>query len=239
MAVKTQDLDYNFGNTQMRGFLAFDDARPGKRPGVLICHEWWGLNDYIRDRARQIASLGYAAMALDMFGNGKTASNPDEAGKLMNALFSNPDAMGRVQAALDTFAAQPMVDGAKIAAIGYCMGGAMALHMARAGMPLAGVICFHGTLSSPQPARPGSIKARVLVCIGADDPMIPMDQVTGFAQEMKQAGADFQINLYGGARHAFTNPNADNAGLAALQYNANADRRSWAAMEALLCEVLG
>jgi dienelactone hydrolase len=239
MAIKTQDIDYAFGNTQMRGFLAFDDAKPGERPGVLVCHEWWGLNDYIRGRSKQIASLGYAAMALDLYGNGKTASNPDEAGKLMNALFSNADAKGRVQAAFDAFAAQPMVDGNKLAAIGYCMGGALALNMARGGMALKGVVSLHGTLTTQQPARPGSMNARVLICTGADDPMIPLDQVRAFADEMKQCGADYEINIYGGAKHAFTNPNADKAGLAALQYNPSADRRSWGAMEMFLRDVLG
>jgi dienelactone hydrolase len=238
MPKKSQEVDYAHANTQMRGYLAFDDSPSAKRPAVLICHEWWGLNDYIRRRADQITALGYVAMALDMYGQGKTTSTPDEAGKLMNSLLSNPDAIGRVKAALATLQQQPMVDATKIAAIGYCMGGSMALHMARAALPLAGVVCFHGSLKAKQPAQAGTIKARLLVCTGSDDPLVPMEEVLAFNQEMRQAQADYQINMYGRAKHAFTNPNADNAGLPPLKYSPTADARSWEAMKLFLHEVL-
>ena len=237
MAIKTQSIDYACNNVQMRGHLAFDDSIAGKRPGVMICHEWWGLNDYIRGRASQVAALGYAVFALDMYGNGKTAASADEAGKLMNALFSNPDAQGRVQAAFDVLKSQSMVDANKIAAMGYCMGGSMALHVARGGMPLRGAACFHGSLKPEQPAKPGSIKAHLLVCHGADDPMVGWDQVTAFKDEMREARADYQIHIYGGAQHAFTNPNADKAGVKGLKYDAIADRRSWSALEKFFQEI--
>lgn len=237
MATKTQTIEYSHSGTTMRGHLAWDDAAPGKRPGVLVCHEWWGLNDYIRGRAEQLARLGYVALALDMFGNGQTAKDHHEAGKLMNSLMSNPDALGRVNAAIDVLKKQPQCDGAKLAALGYCMGGSMALHMARAGFDLRGVVAFHAGLKADSPAKPQAVKAKVLVGVGSEDPMIPPADVLAFEQEMTQAGADWQVITFGGARHAFTNPNADKAGLPPLKYDAKSDRRSWSLLTAFLEEV--
>ena len=242
MAIKKESIEYKHGATTMRGHLAYDDSESDKRPGVLVCHEWWGLNDYIRGRVDQIAEqLGYVAFALDMYGAGHTTSSPAEAGKLMNSLISNPNAMQRVQAALDVLRSHPSVDASKIAAIGYCMGGSMALHMARAGLPIVAVVSFHGALNPPagQPrATPGAIKAKILICHGADDPMVTLDQVRAFDAEMRQANADYQINIYGHAQHAFTNRNADRAGVKGLKYDATADRRSWEAMKVFFAEML-
>ena len=237
MSIQTQEIDYTHGGTVMRGYLAYDDAVAGKRPGILVCHEWWGLNDYIRGRARQLAGLGYVAFALDMFGHGKTTKDHHEAGQLMNALMTNPDAKGRVQAAVDVLSKQPQCDARKLGAIGYCMGGSMALTMLRAGMPLLGVAAFHAGLKTNTPAKPKSISAKVLVCVGADDPMIPPADVQTFEDEMRQSGADWQLVVYGNTRHAFTNPNADQAGLPPLKYSPTADRRSWRALEDFLGEV--
>jgi dienelactone hydrolase len=154
----------------------------------------------------------------------------------MHALATNPDAIGRVKAAFDVIARQPQCDAGKLASIGYCMGGSMSLHMARGGLPVRGVAAFHGNLQSKSHVSAGPIKAKILACVGADDPMIPPTDVADFEDEMRRAQADYQIIIYGGARHAFTNPNADKAGLPPLKYDANADRRSWAAMVQFLKE---
>jgi dienelactone hydrolase len=237
MAITTQPLLYKHNDVTMAGFLAYDSAISGKRPGVLVCHEWWGLNDYIRGRAKQIAELGYVAFAPDMFGEGTTVTDHAEASKLMTALTTNPDAAGRLAAAFNLLSSRPECDPGKLASIGYCMGGSMSLHMARAGMPLRGVVAFHGNLQSKGHIAKDPIKAKILACVGADDPMIPPADVADFEDEMRRAQADYQVIIYGGARHAFTNPNADKAGLPPLKYDANADRRSWAALTNFLAEV--
>ena len=238
MAIKNEPVDYQYNNVALQGMLAYDDAAGagGKRPGVLVVHEWWGLNDYPKRRATQIATeLGYVAFALDMYGKGVTASDHEQAGKLMNALLTNPDAKGRAQAGLDVLRNHPQVDASKVVAIGYCMGGSMAVHMARAGMPLVGVVSLHGTLKAEN-TQAGAITSKILVCTGADDPMMPPEKINAFAAEMRKAQADWQIHIYGGARHAFTNPAADSKGLPALKYDAKADKRSWEAMKDFLAE---
>ena len=237
MAIHRETIEYTSGNTKMRGHLAYDEARGDKLPGILVCHEWWGVNDYIRGRAEQLAELGYVALAIDMFGEGKSTSSPEEAGKLMTALMSNPDAMARVNAALTELQTHPRVDGRRVAAVGYCMGGAMCLNMARAGLPLKAVVSFHGSLAAQVLAKPNSVQAKILVCHGADDPMVTWDQVEAFKKEMTAAAVDFQIHIYGGVQHAFTNPNADHTGVKGLKYDPRADRRSWQAMQLFFAEV--
>jgi len=239
MAIQTQTIDYTHDNITMKGFLAVDDATQNKRPGILVCHEWWGLNDYIRNRAKQLAQLGYVAFALDMYGNGQTAKDHNEAGKLMNALMTNPQAMGRVQAAVAVLKKDPHCDGNKLAAIGYCMGGAMALQMPFAGIPLKGVASFHAVLSPATPKDPKPIDAltKIIVFTGADDPMATHDQVGAFIDAMRKSNADYQVIIYGNTRHAFTNPDADKKGLPPLKYDANADQRSWTALQNFLAEV--
>lgn len=237
MPIQISTIPYTHNNVTMQGFLAYDASTQARRPGVLVCHEWWGLNDYIRGRAKQLAQLGYIAFALDMYGDGHTAKDHHEAGKLMNALMTNPDAMGRVRAAIDVITSQPQCEPGKLAAIGYCMGGAMALQMASAGLPVRGTASFHAVLgpATPQDAKP--ISAKILVCTGADDPMATHEQVGAFADAMRKANADYQIIIYGGVRHAFTNPEADKKGLPPLKYDGNADRRSWRALENFLQEI--
>lgn len=237
MSIQTKDLDYKLNDTLMRGFLAWDDASAGRRPGVLLCHEWWGLNDNIRERAKQFARQGYIALALDMFGQGKLAKDHTEASKLMTELRSNSDAKGRIHAAVDALSQQPQCDGKKLAAVGYCMGGSMALTMLREGMPLLGVAALHAGLKTDSPAKDKSISAKILACCGADDPMIPPADRQAFMDEMSRAGADWQLIVYGNTRHAFTNPNADKAGLDALKYSPSADRRSHEAVNNFLAEV--
>jgi dienelactone hydrolase len=237
MAIKTESIDYHHDNTPLQGFVAYDDATT-ERPGVLVCHEWWGLNDYPKRRATQLATeLGYVAFALDMYGKGVVTESHEEAGKLMNALLTNPRAKARAVAGLDVLRNHPRVDANRIAAIGYCMGGSMAVHMARLGLPLRGVVSFHGTLNAEKTAA-GAIKASILVCTGSDDPMMPPEKVIAFEDEMRSAKADWQVITYGGARHAFTNPAADSKGLPPLKYDAKADQRSWQAMKELFAEVL-
>ena len=238
MAIKNESIDYQHDGVALQGHLAYDDAISGKRPGVLVCHEWWGLNDYPKRRATQIATeLGYVAFALDMYGKGVATDSHEEAARLMNGLLTNPHAKARAQAGLDVLRNHPRVDASKLAAIGYCMGGSMAIHMARAGMPLRGVVSFHGTLN-PEKTAAGAIKASILICTGADDPMMPPEKVNALETELRNAKADYAIQIYGGARHAFTNPAADSKGLPPLKYDAKADRRSWAAMKDFLGEVL-
>ncbi len=237
-AIKTETVEYKQGETTLKGFLAYDDASSDKRPAVIIVHEWWGLNDYVKRRAQEVAKLGYVAFVADMFGEGKTTKDPAEAGKMAGAIKNDPQTrLARSQAALDFVRGQPLVDTGRVAAMGYCFGGTIALEMARAGMPLLGVVSFHGALQTNDPAQEGKLTAKVLALHGANDPMVPPQEVLAFCKEMQEANADWQVVAYGNAVHAFTNPDADSVGIAGIKYNANADRRSWEAMKDFLNEV--
>jgi dienelactone hydrolase len=234
--MKTEAVGYRDGAVELEGYVAYPDG-PGRRPGVLVVHEWWGHNAYVRKRAEMLAGLGHVGFAVDLFGQGKTATTPDEAGKLYQAVMSDRRvAQGRIKAALDLIRANPAVDPAKLVCLGYCMGGTVALDLARSGAELRGAVSFHGALATPTPAKKGAVKCPVLVLHGADDPMVTPDQVAGFRDEMRAAGADWQFHEYGGAQHAFTNPAANLPKLGIL-YNAAADRRSWEVMKAFLAEV--
>jgi dienelactone hydrolase len=236
--IKTQTIDYQQGGVALEGYLAYDDSIAGKRPGILICHEWWGLTDYPRHRAEQLAKLGYIAFALDMYGKGVSTTDPQQAGQLTRPFEGDRDPVRqRALAGLDVLRSQPQCDPTRVAAIGYCFGGMVALELARAGTDLSAVVSFHGALATPHPDQDQPIKAKILICTGADDAFVPPQQVQGFADEMRKAGADYQIISYGGAHHAFTNPDADKFGLNNIAYNPAADRRSWAAMLALFDEV--
>ncbi|MDW7772308.1 MAG: dienelactone hydrolase family protein [Desulfobulbaceae bacterium] len=240
-ALQTKEVEYASGGTTMKGFLVHDDSMEGKRPGILVVHEWWGLNDYARKRAEMLARLGYTAMAVDMYGEGKTAGHPDEAGKFSAEVKKNMDAAReRFQAAKEVLQNEETVDGNKIAAIGYCFGGGVVLEMARAGFDLDGVVSFHGSLATDNPAQPGNIKARVLVLNGADDPMVKPEEIEAFKKEMEAAGVDYQFINYPDAKHSFTNPGADKFGEEfglPLQYNQNADKESWQAMQDFFKEI--
>jgi dienelactone hydrolase len=233
-AVVGKEINYRAGDTALKGFLAYDDAKPGKRPGVLVVHEWWGLNDYARKRATMLAELGYTALAVDMFGNGKTTEHSNDAGAFTKEVTQNiAIERARFQAALELLKAQPTTDPAHIAAIGYCFGGGVVLQMAREGADLAGVVSFHGSLGTDRPAQKGAVRAKVLVLHGADDPFATKEQIAALEQEMKQAGADYKFIAYPGATHGFTNPDADRLGAAnnmPIKYNAKADQASWAEM---------
>jgi dienelactone hydrolase len=238
-----EEVSYRAGDTTLNGYLARDTAVQGKRPGILVVHEWWGHNDYARERARKLAELGYVALAVDMYGDGKTAEHPDDAGKFAGAVRSNLPLMHvRFEAARAFLNSQPDVDPGKNAAIGYCFGGGVVLAMARAGEDLDGVVSFHGSLGGGGVAAPGTIKARILVANGADDPFVTAEQIAAFKAEMDAAGADYTFINYPGARHSFTNPGADAFGERfglPLAYNAEADADSWAEMQAFFQSLFG
>jgi len=234
--LKTEELEYKDGDAVLRGYLAYDDALEGKRPGVLIVHEWWGHDDYVRRRAEQVAKLGYVAFALDMYGKGVVAKTPQEAGPLAGKFRRDRK---RSAAGLAALAAHPRVDARRIAAMGYCFGGAVALELARSGADVKAVVSFHGSLATDRPADAATLKAKVLVCNGADDTFVSAEEIAAFEKEMREAKADYQIVHYGGAVHSFTNPDADKRGMKGVAYNAAADRRSWELMRAFFLEVFG
>jgi dienelactone hydrolase len=237
--VKTREVEYRQGETVLQGFIAWDDAQRGKRPGVLVVHEWWGHNQHARDQARRLAEAGYVGFALDMFGKGKVTTHPQDAQGFVNEVMKDPAVpAARFNAALEQLKQDPHVDPERIAAIGYCFGGSVVLNMARAGADLRAVVSFHGALATTTPAQPGKVKARVLVLTGGADPFVPPDQVEAFKREMRAAGARFDVVTYPGAKHGFANPEAGTHGMDALAYNADADRQSWAAMLKLFGEAL-
>lgn len=234
-AVKHEEVQYTANGVTMKGYLAYDDAVKGKRPGVLVVHEWWGHNDYVRRRANMLAELGYTALAVDMYGDGKQAAHPDDAGKFAGQVMQNmPEAKARFLAAMELLKRHNTTDPTRIAAIGYCFGGGVVLHMARLGVDLKGVASFHGSLGTQTPAKAGQVKAAVLVCHGADDKFVSQEQIDALKKEMQDAKVDFQFIAYPGAVHSFTNPDADAAGKKfnlPLAYNEAADKQSWADMQ--------
>lgn len=233
--IKTEEVSYKDGDTVMKGFIAYDDAIKTKRPGVLVVHEWWGHNEYARKRARMLAELGYTALALDMYGDGKQAHHPEQASQFSSAVSGNmPLATSRFNAARSLLVKHASVDSKKVAAIGYCFGGGVILEMARNSADLAGVVSFHGSLATSNPAKPGAVKAKVLVLNGADDPFVKKEQIDQIKVEMEKAGASYQFVSYPGAKHSFTNPDADKYGKEfklPLEYNAKADQESWVEMQ--------
>jgi dienelactone hydrolase len=236
--MKATSLDYRDGATLCRGYLA-DPEAGGARPGILVVHEAPGLDDHVKRRARMLAELGYVALAADMYGDGKVAASTDEAMALLAPVRDNQALLrGRIRAAFDTLAGLPQVDGNRLAAIGYCFGGMVALELARSGAAIVGTVSFHGMLAAKTPEDARNIKGKVLACTGADDPIVPPEQVRAFQKEMTDAGVDWQVVCYGGAKHAFTNPNAAKAGRPALAYSEAADKRSWLAMKDFFAEVL-
>jgi dienelactone hydrolase len=240
--VKTEEIEYRQGETVLQGFLAYDDAAKGKRPGVLVVHEWWGHNDHARNQARKLAEAGYVGFALDMYGKGKVATHPEEAKAFMSELMKNSELLtARFEAGLDVLKKQAKVDPEHIAVFGYCFGGGVALNRARAGADVDAVAAFHpgGLKPAAAPAAKGKVKPRILVQVGDADPYVPKEQVDAFQKEMKAAGVKAKVITYPGVKHAFTNPDADKTGIDALAYNAEADARSWKEATKLLREVFG
>jgi dienelactone hydrolase len=236
-----KSVDYTSQSVTFKGYLAYDENLKGKRPGVLVVHEWWGLNDYARKRAQMLAELGYTALAVDMYGDGKTAMHPDDAGKFSSELMKNFDvAKTRFLTAMDFLKQQPTVDPTKIAAIGYCFGGGVVLNMARQGADLKGVASFHGSLTAVKPAEPWMVKANVLVLNGADDKFIKPEQIEAFKKEMSEAKVDYTFISYPGAVHSFTSPDADALGKKfsmPIAYNADADKKSWDELKLFLKKI--
>jgi dienelactone hydrolase len=238
--IKTQEVEYKAGDAAMSGFVAWDDAIKGKRPGVLIVHEWWGLNEHAREQARRLAKAGYVAFALDMYGKGKVAEHPADAKAFVAEATATPVVeKARFDAGLAQLKKRPEVNAKQVGAIGYCFGGAVALDMARVGEPLAFVATFHGALGTKTPAKKGAVKPKLLILHGAADPMVDKAQVDAFKQEMNTAGAKYELVEYPGAKHAFTNPDAAKLGVPGLEYNADADRESFAALLKLLSTSFG
>jgi len=238
--IRTETLAYNAGGETLLGYLAWDASRHGPRPGIVVFGEWWGLNDYQKRRARQLAELGYVALAADMYGNGQVAADASEATRLMNGLFADMQATGdRVRAAVEQLSRRPEVDPRRLGAMGYCLGGALALHAARLGLDLRGVASFHGSLGRTHPAGKGEFKARVLVCHGEDDSFVSAEEQAGFRQEMAELGVVCRFVSYPGARHGFTNPEATENGRRnnlPLAYNEAVDKASWDEMKTFWAE---
>ncbi|NQZ45443.1 MAG: dienelactone hydrolase family protein [Flavobacteriaceae bacterium] len=239
VAVKGEEVTYAKDSTQLKGYIAYDANAEGKRPGVLIVHEWWGHNDYVRQRADMLAELGYTALAVDMYGDGKLAEHPEDAGKFASSVMGNlPEATGRFNAALELLQGHASVDADKIAAIGYCFGGSVVLTMANSGADLDAVAAFHSGVQLP--VMPGEqLKAKVLVCNGADDPFISPESITAFKSAMDSIQADYQYIAYPGVKHSFTSKEADANGEKfnlPLAYDADADAKSWASLQALFAE---
>lgn len=234
----SSEVNYTDGETTMKGYLAYDNSKKGKRPGIIVVHEWWGHNDYAKKRARMLAKLGYHAIALDMYGNGKTASHPKDAGMFSGEVKKNMDvAEKRFMAAYHLLQKQETVDKDKIAAIGYCFGGGIVLEMARRGVDLDAVVSFHGSLDTKKSAEKGKVKARVLVLNGQADPFVKPEAIENLKNEMKAADVDFKFINYPGAKHAFTNPEADKFAAEfkiPLAYNKPADNKSWKEMKKFL-----
>ena len=245
-AIQTQEIPYQSADgTKLIGYYAYDDAIKGPRPGVVVVHEWWGLNDYAKRRARDLAGLGYSALAIDMFGDGKNTEHAKDAMAFMQAaLKDSAAASARFQAGLDLLKKQPQTDPNKLAAIGYCFGGKVVLDAARQGVPLAGVVSFHGALATNTPATPGSVKAKILVEHGALDSMVTAENVAAFKTEMDKAKADYTFVTLEGAKHGFSNPEADRLshgdhGGPDIGYSKTADEKSWADMQAFFKKIFG
>lgn len=237
-AIHTENVEYKQGDATLEGYLAYDDATTGKRPAVLIVHQWMGITDYEKMRAHKLAEMGYVAFCADIYGKGVRPTSVKEAGAQAGKYKGDRELLrARVNAGLDTLKKNDLVDTSHVAAIGYCFGGTTVLELARSGADLNGVVSFHGGLDSPTPADGKNIKCKVLVLAGADDPFQKPDDLTAFQQEMKDNKVNWQIVFYGGAVHAFTQPDVGNLHLPGAQYNEQADKRSWQAMKDFFAEI--
>lgn len=239
-AVQSRPVEYSHGGTVCKGELFYDAALPGRRPAVMVVHEFWGINDYVRQRARMLAELGYVAFAADMYGNAMMTTHAPDARAWSQQISANiGNWRARALKALEILRAQPETDPSRVAAIGYCFGGSTVMHMAYAGADLAGVASFHGSLPPAEGVAKGAVKAKILAAHGAADAMIPAEKVQAFQKSLEDAGAVWEFVSYGGARHSFTNPDADKAGMANAVYDPRADQRSWQMLLTFLKEVFG
>jgi dienelactone hydrolase len=235
--VVTRTVEYRHNDTVMQGYLAFDETLKGKRPGVLVVHEWWGLNEFAKQRAENLAESGYVALAVDMYGGGQTTQDPQEARRLASHVRSTPLMRERARAGLEALAKHELADPKRLAAIGFCFGGTTVLELAYSGAALRGVASFHGGLTAPGPEDQKNLQAAILVLHGADDPLIKPEEIAAFQAAMRQAGADWQMIYYGGAVHSFANPAAGSDKSTGSAYDATAAARSWKHMQLFLAEI--
>jgi dienelactone hydrolase len=236
--IHTGNVEYKDSTVTLEGFIAYDESFTGTRPGILVVHEWMGINDYTKMRCEQLAKLGFFAFAADIYGKVIRPKSGEEAGKQAGIYKNDRQLMRRrIILALDEIKKQKLVITSKIAAIGYCFGGTVALELARSGADIKGVVSFHGGLDTQNPDDAKNIKAKILALCGGDDPFVPMEQLESFKNEMKYAGVDYQIFIYGGAVHSFTNPNSGNDPSKGAAYNEKADKRSWEAMKTFFNEI--
>ncbi|MBI5181115.1 MAG: dienelactone hydrolase family protein [Nitrospirae bacterium] len=236
--VRTEVVEYKQGDAVLEGYLAYDDAVKGKRPSVLIVHEWMGVNPYVKKRAEQLARLGYIAFAADIYGKGVRPKNSDEAAAESKKYKTDRQLMrARVNAGLALLKNHKLADTKRTAAIGYCFGGTTVLELGRSGADVAGIVSFHGGLDSLNPNDAKNIKGKVLALHGGDDPFVPAEQVAAFQDEMRKAGVDWNMVIYGGAVHSFTNPDSGNDNSKGAAYNEKADKRSWEDMRQFFSEI--
>jgi len=236
--MKPETVEYKDRDVRLLGYLAYDDKISGKRPGVIVMPQACGPGVHSRTKAERLAALGYVAFTGDYYGNGRELDNLTDAVQLAHSLFDDISVMRRRgMAALDKLASLEQVDSSRLASIGFCMGGNFSLELAREGAPLRGVVSFHGGLHTERPAQKGQVKARILVCTGGDDQLVPLEQVNAFQAEMAAAGADWQVITYGGVKHNFTDPDAARLDNPALEYHKLADERSWNAMAGFFKEI--
>lgn len=237
-AVHTEAVEYRQGGNLLEGYLAYDDALEGKRPGVVVIHEWKGLNDYAKRRARQLAGLGYVAFAIDLYGKGILAQSHEEAARLSGAYRQDRQrTRERAQAGLQVLKQHPRVDSRRLAAMGYCFGGMVALELARSGEDLRGVVSFHGILSTPHPEEAKNVKGRILILHGANDPNVRPQEVAAFEEEMRAAGVPYRLIRYPGAVHGFTVPEAGNDPSRGIAYQPQADAQSWEELKRFLDQI--
>lgn len=237
-SIRTELVEYRHEDATLEGYLAYDDAIKGKRPAVLVVHEWTGIGDYVKRRAEQLAKEGYLAFAADIYGKGVRPKNREEAAKEAGIYRANRQLLrARVNAGLEQLKKHKLADVARIAAVGYCFGGGTVLELARSGADISGVVSFHGNLDTPNLEDAKNIKAKVLVLHGADDPYVPLEQVAAFQNEMRAAKVDWEVISYGNAVHSFTNPDSGNDASGGAAYNKEADRRSWEAMKSFFKEI--
>jgi dienelactone hydrolase len=227
--IVTQTVPYEHNGKKMQGFLAYDDAKSGPRPGVLVVHEWWGLNDYIRDRTRQVAQMGYVAFAPDMYGEGKTTRDPKEAGAWSGDVRKSGELVPRAKAGLDILRKQKGVDGQRLGAMGFCFGGSTVLALAYSGEPLKGTVLFHGSLFPPE--QGAQIKSPIVILHGEKDTFIKPETITQVKDALEAGKVDYYMVTYANAVHAFTNPDADSFKIPGIGYNEKAARRSWDEMQ--------
>ncbi len=237
-AVRTQTVTYKQGDTTLEGYLAFDDSKTGKRPGILVVHEWMGINEFTKKKTEALASLGYVAFAADIYGKGVRPTTPEDAGK-QSSLYKNDRKLMRARAAagLEILQKNPLVDSTKLAAIGYCFGGTTALELARSGAQLSGIVVFHGGLSTPTPEDAKNIKGKVLALQGGDDPYVPQAERDAFIEEMRNGHVDWQLVQYSNTVHAYTNPDAGGDNSKGAAYNKQSAERAWVAMKNFFAEI--